>query len=93
MPYYLISFSNTHTAIATQKFFTGKIEFCIMPTLREISHSCGISIRVNESVLLCKSTAKEYSFPLFQLMKEASIPTNMYQIFYVTETSITPISP
>lgn len=93
MPYYLISFSNTHTAMAAQKFFTGKIDFCIMPTLREISHSCGISIRINESVLSSKSTAKDCSYPLFQLMKEASISSSMYQIFYVTEASITPVSP
>lgn len=46
MPYYLITFSNTHTAIATQKFLTGKLDFVVMPTLREISNSCGISLKI-----------------------------------------------
>lgn len=51
MDYYLITFSNTHTAIAAQKFLTGKIPFLVMPTLREISSSCGISIKITEARL------------------------------------------
>lgn len=93
MSYYLISFSNTHTAIATQKFLSGKIDFCIMPTLREISHSCGISIRINEKELSCESITNNYPYSLFQLMKEASISSNMFQIYYVADSSITPITP
>lgn len=51
MDYYLITFSNTHSAIAAQKFLTGKLDFLVMPTLREISNSCGISLKiVNASI-------------------------------------------
>lgn len=46
MDYYLITFSNTHSAIAAQKFLTGKLDFLVMPTLREISNSCGISLKI-----------------------------------------------
>ncbi len=48
MKYYLFVFPNTHSAIAGQKHLEGKIPFSVMPTLREISDSCGISIRIKE---------------------------------------------
>ena len=47
MEYYLIVFANTHTAISVEKFLSADYKIAIMPTLREISKSCGISVRVN----------------------------------------------
>lgn len=44
--YYLITFESTHGAIASQKYLEKTMKIVIMPTLREISNSCGISIRV-----------------------------------------------
>ncbi|MEG0899582.1 MAG: DUF3343 domain-containing protein [Oscillospiraceae bacterium] len=46
MKYCVITFANTHSAIATQKLLDGVIDFEIMPTLRDISQSCGISIKL-----------------------------------------------
>ena len=48
MKYYLFVFPNTHSAIAGQKYLEGKVPFAVMPTLREISDSCGISLRIKE---------------------------------------------
>lgn len=43
--YYLFTFDSTHYAIRAQKLLTG-LHTVTMPTLREISASCGISVRV-----------------------------------------------
>lgn len=45
MNYYVITFANTHTAITTQSHLESYAKITIMPTLREISAGCGISIR------------------------------------------------
>ncbi|KNZ43353.1 DUF3343 domain-containing protein [Acetobacterium bakii] len=44
MIYYVITFANTHSAIMTQSHLETYANICIMPTLREISAGCGISI-------------------------------------------------
>lgn len=73
MDYYLITFSNTHSAIAAQKFLKGKLDFIVMPTLREISNSCGISLKiVNTSIIEIKEQMNSF---------EAD-PT-MYAIYFV----------
>ena len=48
MKYNLFTFANTHSAIEAQKILDKSVPFIIMPTLREISKSCGISIKVSE---------------------------------------------
>lgn len=74
MKYYLITFANTHTAISTQKFLEGKIPFVVMPTLREISSSCGISLKIE---------AIDYSIILSQM--QFYYPQNtMYKIYEVS---------
>ncbi len=45
MIYYVITFANTHSAITTQSHLESFAKVSIMPTLREISAGCGISIR------------------------------------------------
>lgn len=45
--YYSITFQSTHSAIASEKYLSQAIKVRIMPTLREISNSCGISIRID----------------------------------------------
>lgn len=73
MEYYLITFSNTHTAIAAQKYLEGNLTYQIIPTLREISNSCGISFKVNfstyEDIMTC--------------LKQYPINKDMYKIYYV----------
>ncbi len=43
--YYLFTFRSTHAAIRAQALL-GSVTFIVMPTLRQISASCGISLRV-----------------------------------------------
>lgn len=45
MEYCIISFVNTHGAIAAEKHLKKQFKIIIMPTPREISRGCGISIR------------------------------------------------
>jgi len=44
-PYYLAVFESAHQAIAAQQLLQD-LEVVVMPTLREISASCGISLRI-----------------------------------------------
>ena len=44
MVYHLLAFDNTHTAIAAQNRLKAVLDFQIMPTLRELTESCGISL-------------------------------------------------
>lgn len=43
--YALIVFNSTHAAMAAEKALKDRFAISIMPTLREISQSCGISVR------------------------------------------------
>lgn len=44
--FYVIVFESTHYAIAAEKLFKDKgYKFDIIPTPRQITHSCGLSIR------------------------------------------------
>jgi len=45
MQYYLFVFDSTHCAIAAQKLLAG-LDVVVMPTLREISASCGMALRL-----------------------------------------------
>ena len=44
--YYTLTFDSTHSAVAAEKYLSGKISVSVMPTLRKITASCGISLRV-----------------------------------------------
>lgn len=45
MDFGVITFASTHTAIRTQKHLERHMKVTMMPTLREISQGCGISLR------------------------------------------------
>lgn len=44
--YYLLAFNSTHFAISAESYLSKSIHVSIMPTLRKITASCGISIRI-----------------------------------------------
>ena len=46
--YYLLTFDNTHKAIQVKKVLSRYMSIRTVPILREISASCGISIRIEE---------------------------------------------
>ncbi len=78
MEYFLITFSSTHAAIAAQKFLKDKIHFYVMPTLREISNSCGISLKINDSA---------YE-EIMEAIKDFPINHGMYKIYLITPSEI-----
>jgi len=49
--FYVIVFKSVHYAIKAEHTLKGKFEIKIMPTPREISASCGVSIRISKSDL------------------------------------------
>lgn len=75
MTYYVITFANTHSAIITQSHLEGYANICIMPTLREISAGCGISIR-----FLSKDLENVMSG-----LKTLGLDPNMYNLYEIKE--------
>lgn len=81
MDYYLITFPNTHAAIAVQKYLEGKLFFQVMPTLREISNSCGISLKITSSPY---DKIKDY-------MNQYPMGEDMYKVYFISANGINEI--
>lgn len=45
--YIMISFQNTHAAISTERLLEQHFHVATMPTLRSVTQSCGISLRLS----------------------------------------------
>jgi len=73
--YYVITFANTHSAITTQSYLEKSARISIMPTLREISAGCGISIRF----------LPEEKDNVMKGLKTGELDAKMYQIYEVIE--------
>ena len=71
MQYYVISFVNTHGAMATEKYLKKQFKIVILPTPREISQGCGIAIRF---------TTEDYDDVLKSLSK-FDLDKKMYSIY------------
>ncbi|WP_041668249.1 DUF3343 domain-containing protein [Acetobacterium woodii] len=76
MIYYVITFANTHSAITTQAHLETCAQVSIMPTLREISAGCGISIRFLPAELPQVLTG----------LKTRGLDEKMYQVYEIRET-------
>ena len=74
MDYGTIAFQNTHAAIATQGYMGKRFAISVMPTLRKISMSCGISIRFQAQ------DAQE----VCQAMRDFDLDRDSYGIYGVT---------
>lgn len=46
--YYLLTFDSTHDAMEFEDLLKDEFSIIVMPTLREITTGCGISIKVKE---------------------------------------------
>ena len=44
--YIMISFENTHSAMQAEKLLSQTLNVATMPTLRSVTQSCGISLRL-----------------------------------------------
>ena len=70
--FYVISFENTHYAMTAQKILREKYAITVIPTLREVSQSCGISVMLPEmSQEEAVSAARNLPFE-----------PNMFQLYY-----------
>lgn len=49
--FYVISFDSTSHAIQTEKLIKEHFKIATIPTPREITHSCGLSIKINSDDL------------------------------------------
>lgn len=75
MIYYVITFANTHSAMITQSHLDSCAKVTIMPTLREISAGCGISIRFTPEELVSVRAG----------LKTCPLDSGMYQLYEITE--------
>ncbi len=81
--YYMVSFSSTHHAMRAEQFLKARAPVCTMPTLRAVTNSCGISLRVEEDEAPALKSALTDGFP---------VPREYYRVFYVTDSVPTEIS-
>lgn len=73
--FYVISFENTHTAMVAQKLLKPNLKFQVIPTLREITLSCGISIMLEN---ISQDAA-------ISAVRALALEDNLYKLFAVTK--------
>lgn len=71
--YIMISFENTHAAMQAEKLLGKKLSVATMPTLRSVTQSCGISLRL---------AAEDYE-PARAEMAASGIDSALYAIYLV----------
>ena len=70
--YLMISFENTHSAIQTERL-QQHFKVATMPTLRTVTQSCGISLRL---------AAEDYE-PARKIVAESGLSPEMYAMYLV----------
>jgi len=83
MEYYLIAFQSANAAIATQKQLQSRFSVMIMPTLRDITAHCGISLRVKP---------EEFDGVRQALAEDGSLPRAQYDFYAVTGGKSSPLT-
>lgn len=73
--YWLFVFDSPHAAIAAQRLLTG-CGAAVMPTLRSITASCGMSLRLRDETI---ARAK-------QIMHASEIDPALYRLYRVEQT-------
>ncbi len=82
--FYMISFSSTHHALRAEQYLKPMMPVCTMPTLRAVSKSCGISLRIEEHERAVIKAALTGGFP---------VPRDCYRIFYVMDALPVEVQP
>ncbi len=82
--FYMISFSSTHHALQAEQHLKALLPVCTMPTLRAVSSSCGISLRVEENERGALKAA---------LLEGLPVPRDCFRVFYVKDSLPEEISP
>ncbi len=76
--YHMLSFRSTHYAMLTEARLKDKVPLSVMPTLREVTQSCGISLRIEEEHL-----------PLLRAaLKTIDVPREAYMLYLVDEAGV-----
>ena len=71
--YLMISFENTHSAIQTERLLEQHFKVATMPTLRTVTQSCAISLRL---------AAEDYE-PARKIVAESGLSPEMYAMYLV----------
>lgn len=81
--FYMLSFRNTHYAMLTETQLKNAVPLSVMPTLREVTQSCGISLRIEE----------EHLPLLFQALQKINVPPEVYTLYHADKSGVQKISP
>lgn len=79
--YYTMAFNSTHEAVAAEKYLGGKMSVEVMPTLRKITASCGISLRIE----------KENFDELIKYLSENPSVQLSGTLYHVNGTEVSPV--
>ena len=73
--FYVITFESTHLAISTEKLLLATVPVEMVPTPREISASCGLSLKITlanlEEVLLVLAENPKTGMKLYHMLRES----------------------
>ena len=76
--YFMLSFRSTHYAMLMEARLKDAVPLSTMPTLREVTQSCGISLRVEEE-----------HFPLlFAVLPKIGVPRDTYTLYRVDPSGV-----
>ena len=76
--YYMLSFRSTHYAMLMEARLRDALPLSTMPTLREVTQSCGISLRVEE----------EHLPLLFAALPKTGVPREAYTLYRVDPSGV-----
>lgn len=72
--YYILAFNSTHDAICAEKALENRLPVQVIPTLRVVSESCGISLRIEEE-----------HFPILEPLLQAQvIEEGRYALYHIS---------
>ena len=73
-PFFMLSFHSTHDAIQAEKALKQHLAVQVIPTLRQVSQSCGISLRIE---------AADYP-NLASLLQQQGVASGSSALYHVT---------
>ena len=76
--YYLLTFDRSQSALSAERVLRPRVPVQVMPTLRQLSVSCGISLRVE----------REHYPALVAALRDAPLSPEEYRLYYVDHTQI-----
>ncbi len=81
--YYMLSFRTTHYAMLAEEQLKNAVPLSVMPTLREVTQSCGISLRIEE----------EHYPLLLAALQKTSVPPEAYTLYHADPLGVREVTP